>query len=112
MKKVLTLVAVAGMFSFTACGPSAEEIAAKEKAKQDSIAAVEAAKTAEEAAKAEAEAKAKATQDSIAAAEKAAAEKAAEEAAKAKKGGKTKPAPKTNQEQMQENKAKLNKSRG
>ena len=32
MKKVLTLVAVAGMFSFYACGPSAEEIAAKEKA--------------------------------------------------------------------------------
>lgn len=82
MKKVLTLVAVAGMFSFVACGPSAEEIAAKEKAKQDSIAAVEAAKAAEEAAKAQAaadstaayaaaeEAKAKATQDSIDAAAK------------------------------------------
>jgi hypothetical protein len=54
MKKVLTLVAVAGMFSFVACGPSAEEIAKIEKAKQDSIAAVEAQKAAEEAAKAEA----------------------------------------------------------
>lgn len=90
MKKVLTLVAVAGMFSFVACGPSAEEIAAKEKAKQDSIAAVEAAQAAEEAAKLEAEAKEKATQDSIAAAQAAQAaeeaKKAEEEAAKAKKG--------------------------
>lgn len=54
MKKVLTLVAVATMFAFVACGPSAEEKAAKEKATQDSIAAVEAAKAAEEAAKAQA----------------------------------------------------------
>ena len=54
MKKVLTLVAVASMSTFVACGPSAEEKAAMEKAKQDSIAAVEAAKAAEEAAKAQA----------------------------------------------------------
>ncbi len=54
MKKVFTLVAVASMFTFVACGPSAEEKAAKEKATQDSIAAVEAAKAAEEAAKAQA----------------------------------------------------------
>jgi len=52
MKKILTLVAVAGMFTFYACGPSAEEKAAKEKAKQDSIASVEAANAAAEAAKA------------------------------------------------------------
>jgi len=39
MKKVLSLVALAGMAMFVACGPSAEEIAAKEKAKADSIAA-------------------------------------------------------------------------
>lgn len=82
MKKLFTLVAVAGMFTFVACGPSAEQKAAAEKAKQDSIAAVEAAKAAEEAAKAQAtadstaayaaaeEAKAKATQDSIDAAAK------------------------------------------
>ena len=87
MKKLFTLVAVAGMFTFTACGPSAEEKAAMEKAKQDSIAAVEAANAAAEAAKAQAiadstaayaaaeEAKAKAMQDSI-------------DAAAAKKGGK------------------------
>ena len=59
MKKVFTLVAAASMFTFVACGPSAEEKAAKEKATQDSIAAVEAAKVAEEAAKAQA------AQDSI-----------------------------------------------
>ena len=85
MKKLITLVAVAGMFSFYACGPSAEEKAAMEKAKQDSIAAVEAANAAAEAAKQQA------MQDSIAAVEKAAREKAvadstaaAEEAAKGK----------------------------
>ena len=54
MKKVFTLVAVASLFAFVACGPSAEEKAAKEKATQDSISAVEAANAAEEAAKAQA----------------------------------------------------------
>ena len=80
MKKLFTLVAVASMFTFVACGPSAEELAAKAKATADSIAAVESAKAAEEAAKmqaaadstaayAEAEAaKAQAMADSIAAA--------------------------------------------
>ena len=41
MKKLFTLVAVAGMFTFVACGPSAEEKAAAEKLRQDSIAAAE-----------------------------------------------------------------------
>lgn len=50
MKKLFTLVAVASMFTFVACGPSAEEMAAKAKATADSIAAVESAKAAEEAA--------------------------------------------------------------
>jgi hypothetical protein len=51
MKKVLSLMLVAGMFAFSACGPSAEEKAAQEKAMADSIAAAEAAmKAAEEAA--------------------------------------------------------------
>jgi hypothetical protein len=81
MKKVFTLVAVAGILSFVACGPSAEEKAAIEKAKADSMALVES------------EAKMKATADSLAAAEEAKviAEKAkadsiaaAEEAAKLK----------------------------
>ena len=86
MKKTLTLIAIAGMFSFYACGPSAEQKAAAEKAKQDSIAAAEAA-AADVAAAME-----KAKQDSIAAAAAMAAEKAkqdsimaAEEAAKSKK---------------------------
>ena len=59
MKKVITLVAVAGMFTFVACGPSAEEKAAKEKQVADSIAADANAKAME--------AKAKATADSTAA---------------------------------------------
>ena len=37
MKKVLSILFVAGMFAFYACGPSAEEKAAAEKATQDSI---------------------------------------------------------------------------
>ncbi|MEO6903041.1 MAG: hypothetical protein ABI315_07800 [Bacteroidia bacterium] len=53
MKKSLSLVAVAAMLALVSCGPSAAEKAAKEKATQDSIAAVESAKAAEEAAKAQ-----------------------------------------------------------
>jgi membrane protein involved in colicin uptake len=52
MKKIVTLLTVASVALFYACGPSAEEKALKEKAKNDSIAA--------------AEAKAKAEQDSLA----------------------------------------------
>jgi ABC-type Zn uptake system ZnuABC Zn-binding protein ZnuA len=37
MKKILTLIAVAGIFTFVACGPSAEQKAAAEKAKADSM---------------------------------------------------------------------------
>jgi hypothetical protein len=75
MKKLFTLFLVAGMFSFLACGPSAEEKAAIEKAKQDSIAAVEKAKQDSIAAVEQAKqdsinaAAEKAKQDSIAAAE-------------------------------------------
>ena len=68
MKKVLSIVAVAALTAgFVACGPSKEEMEAREKAKADSIAAVE-----------------KAAQDSIAAAEAEAAKKAEEEAMKMK----------------------------
>ena len=59
---------VAGMFAFYACGPSAEEKAAAEKAQQDSIAQAEAQMQAAEQAAAE-----QAMQDSIAAAAAAAA---------------------------------------
>ena len=85
MKKVLTLVAFAGMLSFVACGPSAEEQAAMEKAKQDSIANVEKAKADSMAAATAAMEQAK--MDSIAAVEKA---KADSIAAAAEKGGKKK----------------------
>ncbi len=71
MKKVLTLVAIAGMFAFTACGPSAEEKAKAEQATKDSIAEVEkvaAEAAATEAAAAEAAAAAAAADSSAAAA--------------------------------------------
>jgi hypothetical protein len=42
MKKLLSVIAVAGMFAFVACGPSAEEKAKAEQAVNDSIAQVEA----------------------------------------------------------------------
>ncbi len=68
MKKVLSIIAVAALSAtFVACGPSKEEIEAKEKLKADSIAAVD-----------------KMKQDSIAAIEAEAA-KAAEMAAAAEK---------------------------
>ncbi len=41
MKKLFSLFVIAGMAALIACGPSAEEKAAKEKAKQDSIAAAQ-----------------------------------------------------------------------
>ncbi len=50
MKKLFTLITVAGMFTFVACGPSTEEKAAADKAKQDSITAVDAANAAAKAA--------------------------------------------------------------
>jgi hypothetical protein len=39
MKKLLFIVAIAGVASLIACGPSAEQKAAMEKAKADSVAA-------------------------------------------------------------------------
>jgi len=61
MKKLFSLLVVAGMIAFVACGPSAEELAAKAKAKADSLKAIATADSL----------KAIATADSIAAAEKA-----------------------------------------
>lgn len=88
MKKVLSILAVAALSaSFVACGPSKEEIEAKEKLKQDSIAAVEkqmadSIAAVEAAAAAEAEMKAKAAADSAHMADSLAM------AAEASKGGK------------------------
>jgi hypothetical protein len=84
MKKVLTLVAVAGMFAFYACGPSAEEKAAREKAVADSIRMVAEADSIAAAQQAAADAE-KARQDSIAAAQQAAADSAAAKEAEGKK---------------------------
>ena len=78
MKKIFFLFFVAGMFSLISCGPSAEELAAAEKAKQDSIAKVQADSLAAVAEQvrldsiAAAEAEQKRINDSIAAAEEAA----------------------------------------
>jgi hypothetical protein len=44
MKRLLSLIAVAGILTFVACGPSAEEKAKAEKAKQDSLQAVDQAR--------------------------------------------------------------------
>ena len=111
MKKVFTLVAAASMFTFVACGPSAEEKAAKEKATQDSIAAVEAAKAAEEAAKAQA------TQDSlnaINAAKEAEAKRIADSTAEAEahKSKKAVAKPKTMEQKKQEETKKAHSGRG
>jgi len=79
MKKLFGLLMIAGMMSFVACGPSAEEQAAEQarldSLKADSIAKVEAAAAAAEQAKAdsiaqvEAAATEQAKADSIAAAD-------------------------------------------
>lgn len=81
MKKAFTLVAVASISALVACGPSAAEKEAAEKAKKDSVAAYDSVQAAAAAAKEKAmadstaayaaaqEAKAKATADSMAAAE-------------------------------------------
>ena len=63
MKKVFTLVTVAGMLALVACGPSAEQKAAEEKRVADSMASAQAAEVE------------KAKADSVAAAEMAAIEK-------------------------------------
>jgi hypothetical protein len=68
MKKFLSMLLVAGMATFVACGPSAKEKAEKEKAKQDSIAMAEKQKKMQDSiAMVE---KAKKVQDSIAMVEK------------------------------------------
>lgn len=64
MKKLLSLIAVAGIFTFVACGPSAEEKAKAEQLIQDSLAQVEQQRINDSIAAAE-----QAVNDSIAAAE-------------------------------------------
>ena len=86
MKKTITIFALAGITFLTACGPSAEELAKKEQATKDSIAAVEKARQDSlDAANREL-----AMQDSLAAAAKADSLAAAEAAAMASKEAKPK----------------------
>jgi hypothetical protein len=74
MKKILSMLLIAGMATFIACGPSAKEKEAKAKATADSIAEVKARVAADSIAQVKAKAKAdsiamvkeKAKQDSIA----------------------------------------------
>ncbi len=106
MKKVLSLLLVAGMASIIACGPSAEEKAAAEKAIQDSIANVEKMQAdslaaVEMAAQEAAAAAEKMVADSIAAVEAAAASKKV-----------TKPKPKTKEEKKIEETKKVTSGRG
>ncbi|HRY33477.1 MAG TPA: hypothetical protein P5531_10965 [Bacteroidales bacterium] len=102
MKKIFMLFIVAGMFSFLACGPSAEEKAAAEKARQDSInAVIEKAKADSIAAVEQARA------DSMAAAEQARQDSiAAAEAAKASKPKTSAPKPKVEEPKKTENKSR------
>ena len=89
MKKILSLVAVAVTITLVACGPSAAEKAAKEKAKQDSIAAyataVKVQATADSTAKYEADMKSKMAADSVAKVEKHVKGKGAKKHSKKKK---------------------------
>ncbi len=88
MKKLFTLVAVASI-SLVACGPSAAEKEAMEKAKQDSIKAYEEAEAAKAAAEAQRIADSTASFEAAKAAEAKRVEDSIAEAA-SKKGGKKK----------------------
>ncbi|HPT15416.1 MAG TPA: hypothetical protein PK796_11535 [Bacteroidales bacterium] len=66
MKKFFAFLAIAGMVTFVACGPSAEEKA--EKARQDSIRLADSIAQVEAAAQAQVDSLAKVAADSIAAA--------------------------------------------
>lgn len=91
MKKVLFVFSAAVLAAMTACGPSAEELAAKEKARQDSIAAVEAMEQARLDSIAAAEAMEQARLDSIAAADAMAAEAASSKGGSKPKGNTSTP---------------------
>jgi len=106
MKKVLSLLLVAGMATIVSCGPSAEEKAAAEKAIQDSIANVaqmqaDSLAAVEMAAQEAAAAAEKMVADSIAAAAEAAAS-AKKPTAKTKPAAKPAPANDTRTEKVKE----------
>ena len=101
MKKTLSIFALAGITLVSACGPSAEELAKKEQATKDSIAAVEKARQDS----LDAAMKAQMTADSIAQAEAAALAEAEAEAAKTSKSPKKPVVKKDEPKQTKEEKA-------
>jgi hypothetical protein len=108
MKKIFSLALVAAIATLVSCGPSAEEKAAMEKAKQDSIAAVQKAHDDSlEAANKSVMEKAKA--DSTAAADAKAREDSIQEATKKKPAA---PKKVTNQQKMDDAKKAAKKQRG
>ena len=110
MKKILSFLVIAGIATLVSCGPSAEEKAAVEKARQDSIQAAMDKMTADSLASVQASAQ-KMMQDSIAHATAKADSMAA--AAKSKPKMVKKPvAPKTQQEKVQEQIKKVAGGRG
>ena len=78
MKKITVLFLIAGMCIFAACGPSAEEEAAKREAAIDSVKQVEEAEMARMAAEAQAELEAQAKLEAQAAEDTTAAEEGEE----------------------------------
>jgi translation initiation factor IF-2 len=111
MKKLL-FVAIATTFSLVACGPSAEEIAAKAKAAADSVAAVVAAQAEAEAAKVQAAADSVANVAKMEAEKVAAEAAAAAEAANAKKPAPKKIVPKTTEQKINQEAKKATNGRG
>jgi hypothetical protein len=106
MKKIISLIMVAGFSILVACGPSAEEKAAAEKARQDSInAAME--KIAADSTMAAQAALEQARQDSIAAVMRADSIANAEKTA-----SKPKPKPKTPEQKQVEETKKVTGGRG
>jgi type II secretory pathway component PulJ len=108
MKKILSLIVLGGFAVLVACGPSAEEKAAAEKARQDSINAVMAQMAADSMAAAQAAIE-KARLDSIAMANLA--DSLAKAEAK-KTSSKPKPKPKTVEEKKVEEAKKVTGGRG
>jgi hypothetical protein len=104
MKKLFSLLVVAGMAALIACGPSAEELAKKDQAKKDSIAKVKQDST-------DQANLLKAKEDSTIAANKAKAIEDSIAAASTKKGG-TKPAAGGNKPATDPKKVKAGQGKG
>jgi outer membrane biosynthesis protein TonB len=110
MKKILSIIVLGGFAVLVACGPSAEEKAAAEKARQDSINAVMTQMAADSMAAAQAAIE-KARMDSIAMAS--IADSLAKAEANSKKtASKPKPKPKTQEEKKVEEAKKVTSGRG